>query len=111
MTHRARSDRWRTQLLPSWPQPGRLVPPHVRTAYGYGPVDLDFLNGGRGFGPGGEGLGLENVYGLGVEDGRRVRGGPDWVRREHYTIEAVAGRPADAATMRGPMLRPLIQKR
>jgi len=83
----------------------------VRTAYGYGPAELDFLIGGRGFGPGGEGLGLENVYGLGIEDGRRVRGGPDWVRKEHYTIEAVAGRPADAETMRGPMLRALLEKR
>src|SRR5688500_20319333 len=48
----------------------------VRHAYGYGPVDLEFLNpGGRG-----RGFALNAVYGLGREDGRRVRGGPDWVR-------------------------------
>jgi uncharacterized protein (TIGR03435 family) len=46
-----------------------------------------------------------------VEDGLRVRGGPDWVRSEYYTIEAVAGRPADAETMRGPMLRALLERR
>jgi uncharacterized protein (TIGR03435 family) len=32
------------------------------------------------------------VFGAPVEDGQRVRGGPDWVRTERYTIEAVAGR-------------------
>jgi uncharacterized protein (TIGR03435 family) len=51
------------------------------------------------------------VYGLGVEDGLRVRGGPDWVRSEHYTIEAVAETPVDAETMRGPMLRALLERR
>jgi uncharacterized protein (TIGR03435 family) len=79
----------------------------VRHAYGYGPADLDFLNpGGRG-----PGLQLTNVYGLGVEDGKRVRGGPDWVRSEHYTIDAVAADAADAASMMGPMLRALLEKR
>jgi uncharacterized protein (TIGR03435 family) len=79
----------------------------LRHAYGYGPVDLDFIN------PGGRGpdLQLTNVYGLGVEDGRRVRGGPNWVREEHYTIDAVAADAADAATMSGPMLRALLEKR
>jgi uncharacterized protein (TIGR03435 family) len=79
----------------------------IRTAYGYGPADLDFLNpGGRG-----RGLGFTNVYGLGVEDGRRVRGGPDWVRSDRYSIDAVADGAADAATMSGPMLRALLEQR
>ena len=39
------------------------------------------------------------------------RGGPDWVRAEPYTIEAVAGGAADAETMRGPMLRALLESR
>jgi uncharacterized protein (TIGR03435 family) len=79
----------------------------VRHAYGYGPAQLDFLNpGGRG-----RGFNLNNVYGLGVEDGLRVRGGPDWVRSDHYTIEAVADGAADAATMSGPMMRDLLERR
>ena len=79
----------------------------VRHAYGYGPVGLDFLNpGGRG-----RGFAFNNIYGLGVEDGRRVRGGPDWVRSEHYTIDAVADGAADAATMSGPMMRDLLERR
>ena len=53
----------------------------------------------------------DEVYNLGPENGRRVRGGPDWVRSELYTIEAVAGGPADAQTMRGPMLRALLERR
>jgi uncharacterized protein (TIGR03435 family) len=50
-------------------------------------------------------------YLLGVEDGARVRGGPDWVRSTLYTIEAVATGAADAQTMRGPMLRALLERR
>jgi uncharacterized protein (TIGR03435 family) len=85
----------------------------VRTAYGYGPYDLDALKppGTRGIGPDGRGMSLNGVYGLGVEDGRRVRGGPDWIRTERYTIEAVASGPADAETMRGPMLQALLERR
>jgi uncharacterized protein (TIGR03435 family) len=80
----------------------------IRTSYGYGPADLDFMNGGRrGRGP----SQFNTVYGLGVEDGLRVRGGPDWVRTERYTIDAVAKGPADAETMRGPMLRALLERR
>jgi uncharacterized protein (TIGR03435 family) len=82
----------------------------IRTAYGYGPMDLDFITGG-GFGPGGRGLSLNTVYGLGVEDGKRVRGGPDWIRSERYTIEAVADGATDALTMRGPMLQALLERR
>jgi len=79
----------------------------VRTAYGYGPAQLDFLQpGGRG-----RGLGMNNLYGLGVEDGLRVRGGPDWVRNDRYSIDAVAEDAADAASMSGPMLRALLEQR
>jgi len=79
----------------------------VRTAYGYGPAQLDFLQpGGRG-----RGLGMNNLYGLGVEDGLRVRGGPDWVRSDRYSIDAVAEDAADAASMSGPMLRALLEQR
>jgi uncharacterized protein (TIGR03435 family) len=81
----------------------------IRHAYGYGPVEVEVLNlGGRGRG---RGFALNTVYGLGREDGRRVRGGPDWVRSEHYTIDAVADGAADAATMSGPMLRDLLKRR
>ena len=76
----------------------------IRTAYGYSPAAIN--PGGRG-----RAMQFDAVYGLGVEDGLRVRGGPDWVRSQRYTIEAVAGRPADAETMRGPMLRSLLEKR
>src|SRR5688572_8535677 len=69
----------------------------VRTAYGYGPAVIN--PGGRG-----RAMNVNVVYSLGVEDGRRVRGGPDWVRSQRYTIEAVADGPVDAETMRGPML-------
>jgi uncharacterized protein (TIGR03435 family) len=78
----------------------------IRTAYGYGPVALEVV----GVGPG-RGMKFDNVYGLGVEDGQRVRGGPDWVRSQRYTIEAAAGGPADAEAMRGPMLRALLERR
>jgi uncharacterized protein (TIGR03435 family) len=86
----------------------------IRTAYQYAPVEAE-LDGmttdptaparwRRTIGDG-------NVAGLGVEDGRRVRGGPDWVRTERYTIEAVADGPADAKTMSGPMLLALLEQR
>jgi uncharacterized protein (TIGR03435 family) len=94
--------------------PGRMhalcltVATLIRTAYGYGPAELDFLNpGGRGRGMNAGGI----PYGLGVEDGLRVKGGPDWVRSERYTIDAVADGAADGATMSGPMLRDLLERR
>jgi uncharacterized protein (TIGR03435 family) len=76
----------------------------VRTAYGYGPAAVN---------PGGRGRAMSTniVYGLGVEDGLRVRGGPDWVRSQRYTIEAVAGGAFDAETLRGPLLRALLERR
>src|SRR4030095_8001243 len=61
--------------------------------------------------PDAPGMRFDAVYGLGVEDGQRVRGGPDWLRRQRYTIEAVGGGPADVATMRGPMLQALLEQR
>jgi len=76
----------------------------IRHAYGYGPAAIN--PGGRG-----RGLAMNNVYGLGVEDGVRVRGGADWVRSERYTIDAVADGAADAATMSGPMLQDLLERR
>jgi uncharacterized protein (TIGR03435 family) len=54
---------------------------------------------------------IRRAYFLGVEDGARVRGGPDWVRSALYTIDAVAAGAADAQTMRGPMLRALLERR
>ena len=80
----------------------------IRTAYNYSPAEIEIL---MGRGAGSRGLALNNVYGLGVEDGVRVRGGPDWVRKDRYTIEAVAQGPSDAATMQGPMLRELLERR
>jgi len=79
----------------------------IRTAYGYGPAQLEFLNpGGRA-----RGLGMNNLYGLGVEDGLRVRGGPDWVRSDRYSVDAIAEDTADALSMSQPMLRALLEQR
>jgi len=79
----------------------------IRTAYNFSPADLAFMN------PGGRGRGMQfnGVYGLGIEDGRRVKGGPDWVRREHYTIDAIADATVDAQTMRTTLLRALLERR
>jgi len=68
-------------------------------------ADLSIAGGPRG--P----MTFDNVYGLGVEDGTRVRGGPEWVRSDFYSIEAVARDAADAETMSGPMLRALLERR
>src|SRR5262245_8491764 len=75
----------------------------IRTAYGYGPANLDFLTNGA-VSPDRQGLQLNNTYGLGVEDGLRVKDGPGWVRSERYSIEAVAAGTPDAATMSRTML-------
>ena len=85
----------------------------IRTAYNYGPMAFEAGRpvGSKGIGPAGRGLVLNAVFGLGMEDGLRVRGGPDWVRTEPYTIEAVTGEAADAETMRGPMLLALLESR
>jgi uncharacterized protein (TIGR03435 family) len=77
----------------------------IRTAYGFGPGEFPGIDGPRG-------LRIDRVYGLGSErNAVRVRGGPDWVRSERYTIEAVAADAADAAVMQGPMLRALLEDR
>jgi uncharacterized protein (TIGR03435 family) len=51
------------------------------------------------------------TYGLGREDGTRVRGGPDWIRSEKYTIAAVTGSPTDARTIQNVMLKALLESR
>ena len=118
----------------------------IRTAYGYFSVDQE-VELGRLANPDAPGRmqsptrGVVSTYS--DEDGRRVRGGPDWVRTEKYTVEAVArvgdgqdacipvsiggraltpppglannpDRPcstANATSMRGPMLRALLERR
>jgi uncharacterized protein (TIGR03435 family) len=54
---------------------------------------------------------LNATSGLGREDGTRVRGGPDWVRSEQYTIAAVAQGRTDAEVLGGPMLLSLLEGR
>jgi uncharacterized protein (TIGR03435 family) len=92
----------------------------IRTAYGHGLLEGPpgtFKEGPRGPGGRGDMARYDTVLGFGIgiflgsEDGGRVRGGPDWVRSELYTIEAVASGSADAQTMRGPMLRALLERR
>jgi len=85
---------------PLKPPPGR---PIVVVARGVGPDPRSFA--------GASAMSFGGAYLLGVEDGTRVRGGPDWVRSALYTIEAVAAGAADAQAMRGPMLRALLERR
>lgn len=56
-------------------------------------------------------LRMDMTYGLGTEDGIRVRGGPDWVRSEKYTIAAVTGSATDARTVQNVMLMSLLESR
>ena len=86
----------------------------IRSSYGYRGAEIEALlpagparRGGRAPIRGQFGV----VGSIGQESGRRVRGGPDWVRNEHYTIEAVADAATDTATMSGPMLRALFERR
>jgi uncharacterized protein (TIGR03435 family) len=96
----------------------------IRTAYGGGlqdgplkpPTGRPIVVVARGVGPdprsfAGASAMSFGAYLLGVEDGARVRGGPDWVRSALYTIDAVAAGAADAQAMRGPMLRALLERR
>jgi uncharacterized protein (TIGR03435 family) len=54
---------------------------------------------------------LNTTYSLGTEDGIRVRGGPDWIRSDHYTIAAVAQDPVGAKELAGPLLLDLFERR
>ena len=87
----------------------------IRGAYGYRGAEIDaLLPGGLPAPRGGRApiRGRLGVVGsIGQESGLRVRGGPDWVRKEQYTIEAVADSATDTATMSGPMLRALFERR
>jgi uncharacterized protein (TIGR03435 family) len=79
----------------------------IRTAYGLGAAGNELLNDGSRARP----VRLNAVAGLGVENGTMVRGGPDWVRSDRYTIEATADPAADAATMSRTMMLRLIERR
>jgi uncharacterized protein (TIGR03435 family) len=77
----------------------------IRTAYGYVALDSEFDTDSR--------MEFGAVYSVGTEDGRRVRGGPGWIRSERYTIEAVArpGVPSTPQDIRGQMLQRLLEER
>jgi uncharacterized protein (TIGR03435 family) len=86
----------------------------IRTSFGYRGIELEALQpdgpprrGGRAPLRGQFGV----VGSIGAGDGGRVRGGPDWIRKDRFTIEAVASGTPDAATMGGPMLRALFARR
>ena len=87
--------------------PGRLnalcmtVATLIRTAYGLGT-----LTGGDA-----PDFQYDRIYGLGRAGSVQIRGGPDWVRNEPYTIEAVGKDGGDPRTLAGPMLRDLLERR
>jgi uncharacterized protein (TIGR03435 family) len=85
----------------------------IRTAYGFDPVELEFMNTNdetrRSAVTIPSKLPLD--AGLGKEDGRRVRNGPDWVLSDHYIIEATTAASATGSEMMGPMLLDLLQQR
>ena len=87
----------------------------IRGAYGFRGAEIDALLPGGLPAPRGGRAPIRGRFGvvgsIGQESGLRVRGGPDWVRTERYTIEAVADSATDTATMSGPMLRALFERR
>ena len=102
----------------------------IRQAYGYRSVkqEVDFGWYASPEAPGREQpIGAGYVFGAPPEDGQRVRGGPDWVRTEKYTIEAIAGgldpkndacasargpcKTANTTLMSRPMLLALLEQR
>jgi uncharacterized protein (TIGR03435 family) len=86
--------------------PGRLqalcVTPAtlIRAAYGVANATGDVIK-----------LDFNTVFGLGNNNAAEVRGGPDWVRSDRYTIEAVGDDAASAQALSGPMLRDLLERR
>src|SRR5687768_10642090 len=87
----------------------------IRGAYGFRGAEIDALLPGGLPAPRGGRAPIRGRFGvvgsIGQESGLRVRGGPDWVRKQQYTIEAVADSATDTATMSGPMLRALFERR
>jgi uncharacterized protein (TIGR03435 family) len=102
----------------------------IRQAYGYRSVNQEVEFGWYASpeAPGREEpIGAGAVFTAPPEDGQRVRGGPEWVRTEKYTIEAVAGgldpkndacasargpcKTANTTSMSRPMLLALLERR
>ncbi len=78
----------------------------IRTAYGYNPADPVLNSTGISLD-----IKFDRLYGLGIENGMRVRGGPSWARSDKYTIDAVGDGSVDAEILRGPMLLALLERR
>jgi uncharacterized protein (TIGR03435 family) len=84
----------------------------IRTAYGYGPMMLDRMNTSEDQrNRPARAMRFDTVYGLGTEDGLRVRGGAGWIHTERYSIEAVTDPSASPETMRESMLQELLERR